>query len=79
MRLVVGQGLRLTLTGIGLGLAVDLAVTRVLSTVLYGVSATDPVAFLAVGLVLTLVAVAASYIPARWAAGVDPIRALRVD
>jgi predicted permease len=79
MRLVVGQGLRLTLTGIGLGLAVDLAVTRVLSSVLYGVSATDPVAFVAVGLVLTLVAVAASYVPARWAAGVDPIRALRVD
>jgi predicted permease len=79
MRLVLGHGLRLTLTGIAAGVIIGVAATRVLSTVLYGISATDPVAFMTVGVMLTVVTLAASYIPARWAAGVDPMRALRAE
>jgi ABC-type antimicrobial peptide transport system permease subunit len=63
----------------GLGVVGSLAVTWVLRSVLYGISATDPVSFLAVALVLTIVAVAASYVPARWATRVDPIQALRSE
>jgi len=77
LRLVVGQGLRLTLIGLGLGLALAVAGTRVLSTVLYGISPTDPLSYGAVVVVLTFAAMLASYVPARWATRVDPIRALR--
>jgi len=79
LRLVIGQGLKLTLGGLALGLVGAIAVTRVLSNVLYGISPTDPVSFLAVSVSLMLVAIAASYVPARWATRVDPIRALRSD
>jgi len=79
LRLVIGQGLKLTLGGLALGLAGAIAVTRVLSNVLYGISPTDPVSFLAVSVSLMLVAIAASYVPARWATRVDPIRALRSE
>ncbi|HET7189116.1 MAG TPA: FtsX-like permease family protein, partial [Gemmatimonadaceae bacterium] len=79
LRLVLAQGLRLTLIGLGVGFAGALVVSRVLSSVLYGVSPTDPVAFGAVALALTLVALLASYVPARWATRVDPIRALRSE
>ena len=79
VRLVLSQGLRLTAIGLGLGFAGALLVSRVLSSVLYGVSPTDPVAFGAVALVLTLVALVASYIPARWATRVDPMQALRSE
>ena len=79
MRLVVGQGLRLTLTGIAAGAIIGLLVTRVLSSVLYGISATDPVAFVTVGISLMVVALVACYVPARWAAKVDPMRALRTQ
>ena len=74
MRLILGQGLRLTLTGMGIGVVGSLALTWVLSSVLYGISATDPVSFLAVAVVLTMVAVVASYVPARWATRVDPMK-----
>jgi predicted permease len=79
MRLVLGHAMRLTLTGIAAGMVIGLGVTRVLSSVLYGISASDPVAFMTVGVALTLVALIASYIPARWAAAVDPMRALRAE
>jgi putative ABC transport system permease protein len=79
MRMVLGQAMRLTLTGIAAGAVIGLGVTRVLSSVLYGISATDPIAFVAVAVTLTAVALVASYVPARWAAGVDPMRALRTD
>jgi hypothetical protein len=79
IRLVLGQGLRLTLIGMGIGLVGALGVTRVLSNVLYGISPTDPISFLAVGVLLTVVALAASYAPARWATRVDPISALRSE
>lgn len=79
VRLVLSQGLRLTLIGIGIGVAGSLALTRVLSSVLYGISPTDPISFLAVAVVLTMVATAASYMPARWATRVDPMRTLRSE
>ncbi len=79
VRLILGQGLRLTLTGMAVGIVVSLALTWVLRSVLYGISATDPVSFVAVAAVLTMVTLAASYVPARWATRVDPIHALRTE
>jgi putative ABC transport system permease protein len=79
LRLVLGQGTRLTLLGIGLGVAAALIVTRLMATLLYGVSTTDPLTFTAVALLLALVALAACYIPARRATRVDPIVALRYE
>jgi predicted permease len=77
LRLVVGQGLRLSLIGIGAGLAAALGLTRLMSSMLYGVRPTDIVTFAAVSLLLAGVAVLASYVPARRATRVDPIVALR--
>ncbi len=79
VRLILGQGLRLALTGMSIGVVCSLALTWVLKSVLYGISATDPVSFLAVAVVLTMVAVVASYVPARWAMRVDPMQALRSE
>jgi predicted permease len=79
MRLVVGQGARLALLGVSLGLAGALLLTRLMSSLLYGVEATDPLTFASVALLLVLVAIAASYIPARRAMQVDPIVALRYE
>jgi putative ABC transport system permease protein len=79
LRLVLSQGLRLTLTGLALGLTVALLGTRVLSTVLYGIRPTDPLSYGAVIVLLTLAALLASYVPARWATRVEPMRALRTQ
>jgi predicted permease len=79
LRLVVGQGLRLSLIGIGAGLAAALGLTRLMSSMLYGVRPTDLVTFAAVSLLLASVAVLASYVPARRATRVDPIIALRYE
>jgi putative ABC transport system permease protein len=77
IKLIVGRGLALVTAGVVIGLAGALALTRVMSSLLYGVRATDPITFALVTLLLIGVAVLASYIPARRAARVDPMVALR--
>jgi putative ABC transport system permease protein len=77
--LVVGQGARLAALGILFGVAGAAAVTRVVTSLLYNVSATDPLSFIGTAIFLALVAVAASYVPARRATSVDPIEALRAE
>jgi len=78
-RIIVGEGLRLALFGVGVGLVAALVLTRLLQSFLFGISAYDPLTFIAVSLLLTLVAVAASYFPARRATRVDPMIALRYE
>jgi putative ABC transport system permease protein len=78
-KLVLGQGLLLALTGVAIGLAGALSLTRLLKTLLYDVSATDPVTFALIALLLMFVALLACWIPARRATKVDPIRALRCE
>jgi len=78
-RLVIGNGLVLTLAGILIGLAGALALTRVMSSMLYQTSATDPLTFLISAALFTAVAVAASYVPARRATRIDPTDALRFE
>ncbi len=77
--LIIRQGLSLALIGVALGLVVALALTRVLKTLLFGVSATDPATFVGIALLLISVACVASFIPARRATKVDPLVALRHD
>jgi putative ABC transport system permease protein len=79
LRLVVGEGLRLTVTGAGLGLIAGLALTRFLSSMLFGIGPSDPVSFAGVVLLLMAVVVAACYLPARRAMRVDPMVALRYE
>ena len=79
VRLFVREGAGLTLIGVAGGLAGALAVTRALSTLLFGVTTTDPITFAAVAGTLVIVALLASYLPARRAARVDPMAALRAD
>jgi putative ABC transport system permease protein len=78
-RIVVGEGLRLALAGVGVGILAALALTRLLQGFLFGVSAYDPLTFGAVAMILTSVAVAASFFPARRATLVDPMVALRYE
>ena len=77
--LVLGQGLFLTLAGLAAGIAVSLALTRYLKSVLFGVTATDLLTYAAVALLLCLVSFVACYIPARRATKVDPMVALRYE
>ena len=79
MRLVVGQGMRLALFGVGVGFIAALGLTRFLSSLLFGVSSTDPVSFAAVVAMLFTVVLLACYIPARRAMRVDPMVALRYE
>jgi putative ABC transport system permease protein len=79
MRLILGEGMLVILIGLAIGLASSLALTRFLSSLLFGVTATDPITFAAVAVLLAVVALAACYIPARRAMRVDPIVALRYE
>jgi predicted permease len=79
LRLVLSHGVKMALVGVASGLLASLGLTRLMSGLLYGVSATDPLTFLGVAGVLMLVAIAACYIPARRAMRVDPIVALRYE
>ena len=79
LALVIGGGLKLALFGSVLGLAGALTATRLLTSLLYGVTATDPMTFVGVSLLLLTVAVLASYLPARHATRVDPMEALRYE
>jgi putative ABC transport system permease protein len=79
LSLVIGQGMKLALAGVALGLLVALALTRVLRSLLYDVKPTDPLTFVAVSLLLILIALIACWLPARRAARVHPMEALRYE
>jgi len=77
-RMIIGEGLMLSVTGVALGLVGALWLARAASSLLFGVTASDPLTFTAVSLLLTAVATAACFFPARRAMRLDPIVALRV-
>jgi predicted permease len=77
--LVLGQSIRLVLSGLALGVAGSFAITRILAGFLYDVSPTDPPTLFAVALLLIAIAIVAGFVPARRAATIDPVTALRVD
>ena len=79
LKLIVKKGLTLIMCGVGIGLGAALALTQIMSSLLYGVSATDPLTFGAISVLLALAALLACYLPARRAAKVDPMIALRYE
>ena len=79
LQLTLRHSVKMAVLGVVIGIAASLALTRLMDKMLYGVSASDPVTFVAVAAILLFVALAASYIPARRAMRVDPIVALRYE
>jgi ABC-type antimicrobial peptide transport system permease subunit len=79
LQLILGRGVALAAIGVGVGAVLAFGLTRQMRSMIYGVSAADPLTFLAVSVLLMLVAVAACYVPARRAMGVDPMMALRYE
>ena len=79
LKLIIGQGMRLVIVGVGIGLVVSLALARLIEKLLFGVSATDPVTFALIALLIITVAFVACWIPARRATKVDPMVALRCE
>ncbi|HKV28928.1 MAG TPA: FtsX-like permease family protein, partial [Candidatus Acidoferrales bacterium] len=79
LRLIMGQGARLALVGVAVGIVAGLGLTQLMRSLLFGVSAADPLTFAAVAVALTIVAVAACYVPARRAMMTNPIVALRYE
>jgi len=79
LRMILGQGLRLAVVGIALGLLAAFALTRLLKGLLFGISASDPLTFVAIALLLVIVALLACWLPARRATKVDPLEALRYE
>lgn len=78
-RLVVGQGLKVVALGVAVGLSAALTLARVMASLLFGITATDPLTFAGVALLMVIVAVLACFVPARRAANVDPMIALRAE
>ena len=78
-KLVVGQGARLAAMGIAIGVTASLWLTRLMSTLLFGITPTDPVTFAGISVLLAVMALGASYLPSRRAMALDPMAALRHD
>ena len=79
VRMVLGEGLRVAVVGVGVGIVAALGLTHLMTQMIFGVRAVDPLTFAGVAILLTFVALAACYIPARRAMRVDPIVALRYE
>jgi ABC-type antimicrobial peptide transport system permease subunit len=79
LKLVMGQGMALALIGVAAGSLAALGMTRLMKSLLFGVSATDPLTFMAIAALLALVALLACWIPARRAMKIDPVDALRCE